>query len=385
MPTKVFYPTREILARCVFQILDTYLLSSFHLQVKADVVDDLEKFRGKAEPTWILFAVKSLSSLKNGKALVAVHGSDAPRLISTIREQFNLVKKLASKHQQVTHNVVLLDSLVKPEEELEDDEDLEDVLDDTVKVHPEDGADAEDLEAESPFQTGVLFISHHVIAKDRAEDFLSAIVSAGLELAAHVQEDLDAGVLHDLLHPPPSPPPSPSAQDGDDEGEPKEEEEGEVDGEGTRKTEEKGVKENEEAEETTNGKKDVDEDDIDFWEAALSQGPLYLLLLSLGFCSLSSLVAQFGEEATPVPAWLPQCRSLQKALIRRFFPPPPDAHTPRLLLLPDTEHQQVLRSLTESGIKVWAHTQVRLTEEALLVLSQRGTVGQSHPLSAKQG
>ncbi|XP_047469112.1 thioredoxin domain-containing protein 6-like [Penaeus chinensis] len=78
-----------------------------------------------------------------------------------------------------------------------------------------------------------------------------------------------------------------------------------------------------------------------------------------------SLVAQFGEEEFVVPAWLPRSRELQLRLAARFFPPPPDATVPRLLLLPDADHQEVLERMGVSGVQVLAHTQLTLQQEAI--------------------
>nr|XP_027237300.1 thioredoxin domain-containing protein 6-like [Penaeus vannamei] len=85
---------------------------------KADNISVLEKFRGKAEPTWLFLGC--------GKPLGVIHGADGPNLLATIRV---LLKKEISiiKGQGGARDVVLLESLVKPEEVLEPDEDLDDV------------------------------------------------------------------------------------------------------------------------------------------------------------------------------------------------------------------------------------------------------------------
>ncbi|ROT84820.1 putative thioredoxin domain-containing protein 3-like [Penaeus vannamei] len=253
---------------------------------KADNISVLEKFRGKAEPTWLFLGV-------------------------------------------------LLESLVKPEEVLEPDEDLDDVEGEMQNLEDsEEGSEAE----EEPLLQAVLFILPHIISQEKTETFLSNVVAAG------------------------------ESKEG-----------------GGEEAEEKGDEEDNEGDENEK-EGEVVEDDLEDWEEKLSHGPLYMLYLKieegdvvaawyqvLGPPDLEkarqeepdSLVAQFGEEEFVVPAWLPRSRELQLRLAARFFPPPPDATVPRLLLLPDADHQEVLERMGVSGVQVLAHTQLTLQQEAI--------------------
>ncbi|KAK8380429.1 hypothetical protein O3P69_016779 [Scylla paramamosain] len=316
----------------------------------ADRIELLEKFRGKAEPTWLI--------LGTGKAMDVIHGADGPRLLNSIRRLLKV--EVAAIKGDGDRPVVLLDSLVKPEEVIEPDEDLDDVEGELHNI--DDSEEASEL-SEAELQTGVLFILPHIISHDQAETFLSNVVAAGFEIVGHIQEELTREDLHALLFP--------KEEEGKEE-EGEEEEEGEKEEEGEEDGEEAAQKEGTDEEGAT--------------EEELGHGPLYVLLLKVEEGSVvtawyqvlgppdlekarveepDSLVAQFGEEGHVVPAWLPKGRQLQERLSARFFPPPPDASVPRLLLLPDTDHHEVLEKMSVAGVRVLAHTQATLSQESL--------------------
>ncbi|KAK7067445.1 hypothetical protein SK128_017798 [Halocaridina rubra] len=131
------------------------------------------------------------------------------------------------------------------------------------------------------------------------------------------------------------------------------------------------------------------EEDLLFWEENLGDGPLYMLLLKVEEgCVITawqqvlgppdiekaraeepeSLVAQFGDEERVLPAWMPKGRELQERLAAKYFPPPPDATVPRLLILPDSDHQQVLEKIGVAGLRVLAHTQATLQQEVFTTM-----------------
>ncbi|XP_053634743.2 thioredoxin domain-containing protein 6 [Cherax quadricarinatus] len=375
------------LRRIKLELGDEYLTLAL---ARADAIQALTNFKGKAEPTWLF--------LGSGKPMSVIHGADGPQLLSTIRRLLKV--EVAALKGRGDRQVVLLDSLVKPEEVLEPDEDLDDV---EGELHNLDDSE-ENSEAEEPvLQQGVLFILPHIISQDKAETFLSNVVAAGFEIAGHIQEELTREELHDFLFPPEPEEEEQEKEEGEDDGvnanESGEEEGGEdgktdkdsaVDDPNTTKEEDESQQPSDEegtGEETGEGSSDRDtQDDLQHWEEELSHGPLYMLLLKveegcvvttwyqvLGPQDLEtacrdqpeSLVAQFGEEDHVVPAWLPRGRSLQERLAARFFPPPPDASVPRLLLLPDTDHHQVLEKMGVGGVRVLAHTQATLQQEAL--------------------
>ncbi|KAK4293729.1 hypothetical protein Pmani_033602 [Petrolisthes manimaculis] len=416
------------LRRIKLELGDEYLTLA---TARADVIDALEKFRGKAEPTWLF--------LGSGKPMSVIHGADGPQLLANIRQLLQL--EVAALKGQGDRPVVLLDSLVKPEEVLEPDEDLDDV---EGEMQTHEDSEESSVEEEPELQQGVLFILPHIISQDKAETFLSNVVAAGFEIAGHVQEELTREELHDIIFPPDPREEEEEEEKEGEEGEAEEEGEGEgggggggEDGEekgegelGEEKAddEEKGEKEDKEngsGEEKENTGKDSEtdgedgntdkvniiiptgedgntdkgengeegnkieeesEDDLEHWLEELSHGPLYLLLLKveegdvvsgwyqvLGPHDLEkaqqeepdSLVAQFGEEGHILPAWLPRSRPLQERLVTRFFPPPPDASLPRLLLFPDTDHHQVLERLGVCGVRVLAHTQATLQQDSI--------------------
>ncbi|KAK7067687.1 hypothetical protein SK128_017796 [Halocaridina rubra] len=62
---------------------------------------------------------------QSGKPLTVIHGANGPLLLNTIRKL--LKKEIAVLKGQGEREVVLLESLVKPEEVLEPDEDLDDI------------------------------------------------------------------------------------------------------------------------------------------------------------------------------------------------------------------------------------------------------------------
>ncbi|XP_071518413.1 uncharacterized protein [Panulirus ornatus] len=342
------------LRRIKLELGDEYLTLA---SAKADKIEALTKFRGKAEPTWVF--------LGSGKPMTVIHGADGPQLLNTIRRLLKV--EVAALKGRGEREVVLLDSLIKPEEVLEPDEDLDDV---EGEMHNLDDSE-ENSEVEEPLmQQGVLFILPHIISQDKAETFLSNVVAAGFEIVGHVQEELNQEELHDLLFPP-----EPEKDEEEDEEKEedltKEDEAGEAPGgdasssgedNNSGKATEAGEEDDKEGdgsgEKTSEGDAEADtQDDLHHWEEELSHGPLYMLLLKL--------VAQFGEEDHVVPAWLPRGRQLHERLATRFFPPPPDASLPRLLLLPDTDHHQVLEKMGVGGVRVLAHTQATLQQEAL--------------------
>ncbi|XP_042203397.1 thioredoxin domain-containing protein 6-like [Homarus americanus] len=369
------------LRRIKLELGDEYLTLAM---ARADSIEALTNFRGKAEPTWLF--------LGSGKPMTVIHGADGPQLLNTIRRLLKV--EVAALKGRGERQVVLLDSLLKPEEVVEPDEDLDDA---EGELHNLDDSEENSEAEETVLQQGVLFILPHIISQDKAEIFLSNVVAAGFEIAGHVQEELTRKELHDLL-----------CSHGSEEEEEEEKEiradNNEEDGsqagnmeeslagnDNTDKTaetaEEETVNESEGAEEKTAEGVDCDtQDDVQHWEEQLSHGPLYMLLLKveegcvvttwyqvLGPPDLEmarrdqpeSLVAQFGEVEYVVPAWLPRGRQLQERLGLRFFPPPPDASVPRLLLLPDTDHHQVLENMSVGGVRVLAHTQATLQQEAL--------------------
>ncbi|KAK3892016.1 hypothetical protein Pcinc_004141 [Petrolisthes cinctipes] len=287
------------LRRIKLELGDEYLTLA---TARADAIDALEKFRGKAEPTWLF--------LGSGKPMSVIHGADGPQLLANIRQLLQV--EVAALKGQGDRPVVLLDSLVKPEEVLEPDEDLDDV-EGEMQTH-EDSEEASVVE-EPELQQGVLFILPHIISQDKAETFLSNVVAAGFEIAGHVQEELTREELHDILFPP-------DPREEEEEEEEGEEEEGEGGGGGGEDGEEKeegelgeekaddeeekkGEKEDKEngsGEEKENSGKDGEpdgedgntdkgengeegkveeesEDDLEHWLEELSHGPLYLLLL----------------------------------------------------------------------------------------------------------
>ncbi|XP_045616222.2 thioredoxin domain-containing protein 6 [Procambarus clarkii] len=383
------------LRRIKLELGDEYLTLAM---ARSDTIEALINFRGKAEPTWIF--------LGSGKPMAVIHGADGPQLLTTIRRLLKV--EVAALKGRGDRQVVLLDSLVKPEEVLEPDEDLDDV---EGELHNLDDSE-ENSEAEEPvLQQGVLFILPHIISQEKAETFLSNVVAAGFEIAGHVQEELTREELHDFLFPPEPEVVEEEAEveeEVEDSAENMEEESGQDgksddgpsdDNSNTVKTageEEESAGEKESVgEETSEGGGDGDtQDDLQHWEEQLSHGPLYMLLLKveegcvvtawyqvLGPQDLEtasrdqpeSLVAQFGEEEHVVPAWLPRGRALQERLASRFFPPPPDASVPRLLLLPDTDHHQVLEKMSVGGVRVLAHTQATLQQEALQSITSLAT------------
>ncbi|XP_063589018.1 thioredoxin domain-containing protein 6-like [Penaeus indicus] len=208
-------------------------------QAKADNISVLEKFRGKAEPTWLFLGC--------GKPLGVIHGADGPNLLSTIRL---LLKKEISiiKGQGGERDVVLLESLVKPEEVLEPDEDLDDVEGEMQNLDSEEGSVAE----EEPLQQAVLFILPHIISQEKTETFLSNVVAAGEGLVAEGRAMIN------------------SKEGGGEEGEEGGDEEG-----------------NEDDEKEKDG--EVVEDDLEDWEEKLSHGPLYMLYLNLSDCVLERM------------------------------------------------------------------------------------------------
>ncbi|CAL4126194.1 unnamed protein product, partial [Meganyctiphanes norvegica] len=360
------------LRRIKLELGDEYLTLAI---AKSDTIEVLEKFRGKAEPTWLL--------LGSGKPVGVVHGANGPLLLTTIRD---LVKKeqLISKGK-AERDVVLLESLVKPEEVLEPDEDLDDI--EGEMANTDSDAEGED-EEEKELTKGILFIHPHIISTDRAEIFLSAVVGAGFEIIGHVQEEeLNSEQLTELFDTTPKEEEGEeesgggeAAVEGDQEGE---KAEGDMEDNEDGQGEENGEEGEEEA-----ANVDVEED-LEYWTEALSHGPLYLLLLkveegdlieiwynTLGPTDLEtarekepeSLVAQFGEEEQVLPAWMPKTRLLQEKLSKKFFPPPPGPDEPRLLILKDQDHVQVIEKMGSRGVKVMGHTQVTFTEEHLEVI-----------------
>ncbi|XP_045117234.1 thioredoxin domain-containing protein 6-like [Portunus trituberculatus] len=352
----------------------------------ADRIELLEKFRGKAEPTWLILGA--------GKAMDVIHGADGPRLLNSIRRLLKV--EVAAIKGNADRPVVLLDSLVKPEEVIEPDEDLDDV---EGELHNLDDSEAASELSEAELQTGVLFILPHIISHDQAETFLSNVVAAGFEIVGHIQEELTQEDLHALLFPKEEE----VKEEEEEEEDEKKEEEGEEDGEEKEGTEEllkerrererereraqqQTGEEGEGAAEEAEGEEGDTEEDLLHWEEELGHGPLYVLLLKVEEGSVvtawhqvlgppdldkarveepESLVAQFGEEGHVVPAWLPKGRQLQERLSARFFPPPPDSSVPRLLLLPDTDHHEVLEKMGVAGVRVLAHTQATLSQEGL--------------------
>lgn len=67
----------------------------------------------------------------------------------------------------------------------------------------------------------------------------------------------------------------------------------------------------------------------------------FLTLLIFSYLP-TSLVAEFGEAGRVVPAWMPRSRCLQQHLAHYAFPAQVDSGAPRLLLLPDSDHLQVV-------------------------------------------
>ncbi|XP_068234405.1 thioredoxin domain-containing protein 6-like [Palaemon carinicauda] len=361
------------LRRIKLELGDEYLTLA---TANADAIDELNKFRGKPEPTWLFFG--------SGKPLTAIHGADGPQLLNTIRRLLKV--EVAALKGQAEREVVLLESLIKPIEILEPDEDLDDV-EGQMNMDDSEGSDAGPVE----LHQGVLFIIPQIVAEEKTETFLSNIVGAGFMIIGHVQEEYTRDELHDLLFPP-----EPEVEEGEGEGEEGEgdggdnQDKGEEEPPEEQEGDEEKTKEGTEGEEAEEEKDQVAEEDTEedllYWEEQLGDGPLYIILLKveegcvvtawqqvLGPHDLEKareeepecLVALFGEEERVIPAWLPKGRELQERLTNKFFPPPPDASVPRLLIIPDCEHQPVLEKIGLGGIRVLAHTQASLQQESI--------------------
>ncbi|XP_050714981.1 thioredoxin domain-containing protein 6-like [Eriocheir sinensis] len=350
------------LRRIKLELGDEYLTLAV---ANADSIEILANFRGKAEPTWLI--------LGSGKAMAVVHGADGPRLLNQVRRLLKI--EVAALKGKGERQVMLLDSLVKPEEVIEPDEDLDDV---EGEINNHDDSEVASVVSEAELQTGVIFILPHIISHDQAETFLSNVVALGFEIVGHIQEELSREDLHALLFPSEGE----EQEAGSEEGGEKESAEGEgTPAEGTAEGAAEGNGGG-----GGGGEEGETEEDLQHWEEELGHGPLYVLLLKVEEGSVvtawyqvlgppdlekarteepDSLVAQFGEEEHVVPAWLPRGRQLQERLTARFFPPPPDASVPRLLLLPDTDHHEVLERMGVGGVRVLAHTQATLSQDAL--------------------
>ncbi|XP_018018525.1 thioredoxin domain-containing protein 6 [Hyalella azteca] len=331
----------------------------------SDTISAFEKFRMKAEPTWLFFG--------GGKALRAVHGADGPQLVAAIRELLDTERRIAAG--QANRESVMLESLVKPEEVIIPDEDLDDEEGERDARAQEEA----ELGIEKPLPYAVLFILPHIVSTDRVEAFLSHIVSAGLVIMGHVQLEPQQPQLLSLLL-----------------GEEDEEHE-----DNDRRSEaEYSIKQSVAENASAETSKPTDEDDLRYWADELTKAPLYMLLLQvdddadeyggdegksvvqvwqelLGPSDLQeaklnhpdSLVAEFGEEQHAVPAWLPRQRRLQERLAAFAFPALVCCDAPKLLLLPDADHRAVLESLCSAGVEVLAHTQSCLTPAILAALN----------------
>ncbi|KAF2364287.1 Adenylate kinase 3/4 mitochondrial [Trinorchestia longiramus] len=329
----------------------------------SDTVSVLEKFRMKAEPTWLFFG--------GGKALSVVHGADGPQLVSAISKLLEKERRIAKGLD--VRETVMLESLVKPEEVIIPDEDLDDEEGERAAREAEEA----ELGLMKPLPYAALFILPHIVSTDRVEAFLSHIVAAGLVIMGHVQLEPQQHQLLSLLL-------------GDD----KEEEE-----ENESKNKEGGEKEAL-PENTDAGPNPEEElDDLQYWAEELSKAPLYMLLLQvdegdenddkdnrsvvevweelLGPTDLEEaklnnpdcLVAEFGDEEHVVPAWLPRQRCLQERITAFAFPALVNCDAPKLLLLPDGDHQNVLERLHTAGVEVLAHAQSCLTPIIMAALN----------------